>query len=534
MKLGRYELHSEIGRGGMGVVYRASAGEGDVALKVLLAAGPDALAIFEREQRLLASFSRADGFVPTLDSGEDDGKRWIAMPLLPGGTLRARLRAGPLPPDEAVALATRVARALGRAHERGVVHRDVKPENVIFTKEGDPLVADLGLAKHFRRDVLGSSRSRALSAGDEIRGTPGYMAPEQVDGKDVGPPADVFALGAILHECLAGEPPFRGKNLVEYGAALIAGPRALPKSAPAWLVPVLARALARAPGARFPDGGALARALEARPAASRRRLALGAFALAVAAVAALAASASRPAPVAPPVPEPTPAPSPASAAAKALALAKRALKELQANDDERALDDAGSAVELDPELGEAWLVRAQARSRLRDDAGARADVERAIQVLPTLAEAWALRAELGLGDGDPAALADAEHAVALAPGLAVAWEIRAKVRGSQGDLEAAIGDATRAIELEPGRASIWACRAVARGMLGDFPGVVADATRAIELDDRNAAVFANRGWARTKTGDLEGAKADFRRCLELAPDDSHAGALRDWLAKNAR
>src|SRR5205085_9317034 len=125
-----------------------------------------------------------------------------------GGTLRDRLARGPLALGEATALVTKIARALGRAHERGLVHRDVKPENVLFDAAGEPLVADLGLAKHFRRD-LGMSAS--LSRTHETRGTPGYMAPEQVESaKDAGPPADVFALGAVLYECLGGIAAFEG------------------------------------------------------------------------------------------------------------------------------------------------------------------------------------------------------------------------------------------------------------------------------------------------------------------------------------
>src|SRR5205814_777632 len=99
----------------------------------------------------------------------------------------------------------------GRAHRLGLVHRDLKPENVLFGVDGEPLVADLGLAKHFD-----AARSAALSETGQFRGTAGYMAPEQMrDSKGVGPPADVFALGAVLHECLAGTPAFRGATLLE-------------------------------------------------------------------------------------------------------------------------------------------------------------------------------------------------------------------------------------------------------------------------------------------------------------------------------
>jgi hypothetical protein len=153
-----------------------------LAIKVLIGAtDPEAIVHFERETRLLASLGQADGFVPILDAGNEAGKPYLVMPLLTGGTLRARLTKGPLAATEAIALVRALAQALGRAHERGIVHRDLKPENVLFTGEGEPLVADLGLAKHFRRDVPGAERSQSLSASGLIAGTPGYMAPEQID-----------------------------------------------------------------------------------------------------------------------------------------------------------------------------------------------------------------------------------------------------------------------------------------------------------------------------------------------------------------
>jgi serine/threonine protein kinase len=148
----------------MGVVYGGRSPDGRaVAVKVLLALDDAAIAAFDREARLLQTLTQADGFVPVLDAGDEGGRRWLVMPLLEGGTLRERLKRGPLPVGEAVALALRLASSLGRAHGRGIVHRDLKPENVLFTREGTPLVSDLGLAKHFRRDVLGARRSAAFS-----------------------------------------------------------------------------------------------------------------------------------------------------------------------------------------------------------------------------------------------------------------------------------------------------------------------------------------------------------------------------------
>ncbi|HZV02943.1 MAG TPA: serine/threonine-protein kinase, partial [Planctomycetota bacterium] len=204
---GKYEAVAELGRGGMGVVYRGRAIDSgaNVAIKVVSSIDPMDLDRFERERRLLANFNAEDGFVPLLDAGVAGGRPYVVMPLLEGGTLSDRLRRGPLPVAEAVALVRRLARALRGAHERGIIHRDLKPSNVLFDRDGNAFVADLGLAKHFRRDVPGGGKSQSLTETGASTGTLGYMAPEQLgDAKTVSPRADVFALGAILHECLSG------------------------------------------------------------------------------------------------------------------------------------------------------------------------------------------------------------------------------------------------------------------------------------------------------------------------------------------
>src|SRR5579883_3364019 len=161
MRLGAYEDLVEIGKGGMGVVFRARGPRGAVAIKVLSRGDPEEVALFSRERRLLELLGEREGFVPLLDAGgpPEAPRPYIVMPFLPGGTLRDRLRAGKLEIAETLELGKRLARALGAAHGRGIVHRDVKPENVLFTARGKPLLADLGLAKHFDRSVEGGSQS---------------------------------------------------------------------------------------------------------------------------------------------------------------------------------------------------------------------------------------------------------------------------------------------------------------------------------------------------------------------------------------
>jgi serine/threonine-protein kinase len=259
----------------MGVVYKAVAPGGNlVALKLLMRKDARRLARFERERRLQASLGEAQGFVPLLEAGTSPRGPYHVMPLVPGGTLRERLANGPLSVEETVAIGCALAQSIGRAHALGIVHRDLKPENVLFTAVGKPLIADLGLAKHYDDEAPGASQSVALSRRGETRGTAGYMPPEQLkDAASVTPAADVYALGTILYECLAGRPAFEGETSLELLAKVTAGrfePLAKVRpGVPGWLAGVIEQAMAIAPGDRFGDGTELARALAARKSTRR-------------------------------------------------------------------------------------------------------------------------------------------------------------------------------------------------------------------------------------------------------------------------
>ncbi|MEZ0229390.1 MAG: serine/threonine-protein kinase, partial [Planctomycetota bacterium] len=192
MFLGPYEILGTIGRGGMAVVLHARAEDGrEVALKVIQKSNSrELLDRFDRERRLLEALGEEEGFVPLLGSGDSPQGPFLVMPFIAGGTLRKRLEAGPLDVEDTIEIARTLAGALKRAHVAGIVHRDLKPENVLFTSGGRPLIADLGLAKHFEGVDGGGStaRSLTLSKGGELRGTAGYMPVEQMrDAKTVGP-----------------------------------------------------------------------------------------------------------------------------------------------------------------------------------------------------------------------------------------------------------------------------------------------------------------------------------------------------------
>jgi serine/threonine-protein kinase len=205
-----YEVLGELGRGGMGVVYRArQAGlERDVALKMVRWGGQASdqeVARFRIEAEAVARL-RHPHVVQVHAFGEHEGQPYYVMELL-AGSLSARLRGGPLPVREAAELARQVALAVAAAHRAKVLHRDLKPGNVLLDAEGRVRVADFGLAKLLDRDA-------GQTASETMLGTPAYMAPEQAGGRtrEVGPAADVWAVGAILYECLTGQPPFRGAS----------------------------------------------------------------------------------------------------------------------------------------------------------------------------------------------------------------------------------------------------------------------------------------------------------------------------------
>ena len=208
--IGRYEILHELGRGAMGVVFAARHFELErtVALKVVpLGPRPDEVAVarFRGEAKTLATLHHPN-IVQIYDLDVAGGEGILAMEFIAGGSLAAKIAGRPQPPHWSAPLVAVLARAVGHAHDAGVVHRDLKPGNVLLTEEGAPKVVDFGLARCVTRDD-GHTTTGA------ILGTPSYMAPEQAAGhRDVTPSADVYALGAILYDLLTGRPPFQGQT----------------------------------------------------------------------------------------------------------------------------------------------------------------------------------------------------------------------------------------------------------------------------------------------------------------------------------
>src|SRR5262245_41499890 len=204
---GKYELLGELGRGGMGVVYKAREAKLDriVAVKMILSsqfASSEQVERFHAEARACARLPHPH-IVQVFEVGELHGQPFFAMEFIEGRGLDSRIQERPLDPDEAVRLLIPIVRAVGHLHAHGLIHRDLKPGNVLIDRAGRPVLTDFGLAK-----ILADTESHLTTTG-AILGTPSYMAPEQAAAKPVTPATDVYSLGAILYECLTGRPPFR-------------------------------------------------------------------------------------------------------------------------------------------------------------------------------------------------------------------------------------------------------------------------------------------------------------------------------------
>lgn len=277
-RIGPYEITTPLGSGGMGEVYRATDTNlrRDVAIKVLpegFARDPERLARFEREAQLLASLNHPN-IAAIYGLEESEGFRCLVLELVEGQTLAERLDRGPLPVDETLTVIRQMASALEAAHEKGIIHRDLKPANVILTVTGTVKILDFGLAKALQEEPLLSQRSPlsqsptvgvGVTREGVILGTAPYMSPEQARGKPVDKRADIWSLGCVLYECLAGGRLFDGATTTDVLAQILSQQPdfgSLPQETPDFLVRLLRRCLDKNPGRRLRDVGEVRIALE--------------------------------------------------------------------------------------------------------------------------------------------------------------------------------------------------------------------------------------------------------------------------------
>ena len=264
----RYQILEKLGEGGMATVYKArdTRLERDVAVKLIRRSAfppemlEQILKRFEREAKSLARLSHPN-IVTVYDYGEYDGAPYLVLEYCPGGDLRQRLHGKPMDWREAIRMILPVARALQAAHQAGVIHRDVKPSNIMFTKDGEPKLSDFGIAK-----ILESNEAATLTGTGVGVGTPGYMAPEQWTG-ETGPQSDQYGLGVVLYELLTGRKPYEADTpagvLIKQTSQPLPPPRQFAEVIPPAVEAALMMSLEKDPGRRFSDMDAFIKAFEA-------------------------------------------------------------------------------------------------------------------------------------------------------------------------------------------------------------------------------------------------------------------------------
>lgn len=280
-QIGPYEILAKIGAGGMGEVFRArdSRLSRDVAIKILpfhYASSDDRLSRFEQEARATGALNHPN-IVSIFDFGSYEGSPYVVTELLEGETLRSKLKSGPLAPRKALDYGAQMARGLAAAHEKGIIHRDVKPENIFLTRDGRLKILDFGLAKVSSELTFSANDStvatlRAPTNPGVVMGTVGYMSPEQVRGLPVDHRSDVFSFGTVLYEMLTGEQAFRGDSAVEVMNSILKDEPVEPSSFVGSLPPgvdrVLHHCLEKQADSRFQSASDLAFDLEALSLAS--------------------------------------------------------------------------------------------------------------------------------------------------------------------------------------------------------------------------------------------------------------------------
>jgi tetratricopeptide (TPR) repeat protein len=442
-QVGPYRLEEEVAHGGAGVVYQARAPDGRlVAVKLL--SRTLSTAARKRFEREVAALSRLEhpNLVGILEASAESGVPYMVLEWVPGDSVQAHLnRHGTFEPARALELTLTLARALCYVHEQGLLHRDLKPDNVLVAHDGEPRLADFGLVKDTE-----SALSQLTQTG-ALQGTPGFWAPEQAAGEigRQGPATDIYGLGATLYAMLTGVPPAQGASLNEILTATLeqapAKPSSLNPAVSRQLDAICLRCLRKEPDDRYASAAELVADLEAaqlggapnRPRGVARVVVwLGLLVLGAAALVGSRSQATR-----------------ARAALRqverarlnARALVMRARTRLRYDAVHEGLADAEEAIGLAPDLPGAYLTRALALGNLGRHEDALADFNRALELDPGMFYGHNARGytKQVLGDLRGAA-EDYERAIALRPGFGLAYLNRGGLKLAAGDVKAALQD----------------------------------------------------------------------------------------------
>jgi tetratricopeptide (TPR) repeat protein len=568
-RIGHYQLLQELGRGGMGTVYRALdvQAQREVAIKLLQVASPRARQRFLTEARSLAQL-RHPYVVSVHSIGEHRGQPYLVLDFVEGSSLSETLaQCGPLPIDRVVSIGAKLADALQHAHDKGVLHRDVKPENVLMSQDGEPQLTDFGLARAV-------TSSGGLTQEGSFLGTPGYWPPEQARGAldAIGPRADVYGLGATLYALLTGRPPLLRSTLPETIEATLeeapVPPHQLRSEVDRALERIVLTCLAKTPEQRYASASDLADALRAREAAgaapSRKPwlVAAGILALLAAAGGALAAR-SRPSQRPPAAASPRPsrvaaAPAAASRAVfdepEAVPLTEASiaaeLEQVRALYDAEQVDEAirragvlrtqapAGSLQLPAiheELARGHAVRAIEHRRAGRLTKALGDAERAVEIDPSYAQG---HRELGFalleqGKDDPARSAF-ERALACWSRDGGSWVGLSAIEERAESWAAAADHLAHALELnlEPTREALGKL-ATLQAKAGRPADAEQSLTRALALTPgtpkTTIPLLLDRARLRARAGDGEGAKADYQRVIDANPNHGVAYNRRGQL-----
>jgi tetratricopeptide (TPR) repeat protein len=539
-RLGPYRVLQVLGSGGMGVVFRAHDPHLDrpVALKALLpsyAVSPSAHERFLREARAAARLTH-DHVVPIYHVGDDRGVPFLAMQLLEGESLEQRLRRRRvLPPAEVLRIGREAAEGLAAAHERGLVHRDIKPGNLwLETRASEPAIEgrvkilDFGLAQ-------AAGAEPRLTMPGAVVGTPGFMAPEQASGQDVDGRCDLFSLGCVLYLMAAGRPPFRGSDPISTFLAAATEdpppPAQVNPAVPAAVSDLIITLLAKSPGDRPASARAAVQMIRDIENGLTEELAP-----------------RRPAAV-----RPAPAARPRAAARTPVkrrwhimagggALLLGAIATFAVFHQMRSKDEPGetrprppetaqdhrekptpAVVRTDPKAAQAHFRQGVALARKREYERAALEFTKTLWLDPEHAWAYANRGwAYHLMGKDRQAVSDLSEAIRLDPAAAGMYLSRAQVYGAQRRYAEAIADCDEVIRLEPRRAAAWNWRGYCRYQEKDYGRALSDLEQALRLNPNFPGAYNHRGLVYLARGQAEAAIADFGEAIRASPNFAHA------------